>query len=128
MITDFQVKIDVVTLFVDHLSQTKEFYQKVFGLPVHYEDDDSVVFAFAGTLVNLLDRSAARELLEPVEPGSASDGPRLVMTLTVADVDAAVEHLVSRGATLLNGPMDRPWGKRTASFQDPAGHVWEIAD
>jgi uncharacterized glyoxalase superfamily protein PhnB len=28
---------------------------------------------------------------------------------------------------LLNGPMDRPWGIRTAAFADPAGHVWEIA-
>jgi hypothetical protein len=28
---------------------------------------------------------------------------------------------------LLNGPMDRPWGVRTASFTDPAGNVWEIA-
>jgi len=23
--------------------------------------------------------------------------------------------------------MDRPWGIRTASFKDPAGHIWEIA-
>jgi lactoylglutathione lyase len=28
---------------------------------------------------------------------------------------------------LLNGPMDRPWGVRTASFRDPGGHIWEIA-
>jgi uncharacterized glyoxalase superfamily protein PhnB len=23
--------------------------------------------------------------------------------------------------------MDRPWGIRTASFRDPGGHIWEIA-
>ncbi len=28
---------------------------------------------------------------------------------------------------LLNGPQDRPWGRRTAAFADPAGHVWELA-
>ena len=33
----------------------------------------------------------------------------------------------SRGVELLNGPMDRPWGIRTAAFADPAGHIWEIA-
>ncbi len=27
----------------------------------------------------------------------------------------------------LNGPMDRPWGVRTASFMDPAGYICEIA-
>jgi uncharacterized glyoxalase superfamily protein PhnB len=36
-------------------------------------------------------------------------------------------ELVRRGVTLLNGPMDRPWGLRTASFIDPAGVIWEIA-
>jgi uncharacterized glyoxalase superfamily protein PhnB len=28
---------------------------------------------------------------------------------------------------LINGPIDRPWGMRTACFADPDGHVWEIA-
>jgi hypothetical protein len=28
---------------------------------------------------------------------------------------------------LLNGPMNRPWGVRTASFTDPNGLIWEIA-
>ncbi len=30
-------------------------------------------------------------------------------------------------AGLLNGPVDRPWGMRTASFTDPGGHIWELA-
>lgn len=33
----------------------------------------------------------------------------------------------ARGVELLNGPMDREWGVRTACFADPAGNVWEIA-
>jgi uncharacterized glyoxalase superfamily protein PhnB len=28
---------------------------------------------------------------------------------------------------LLNGPMNRPWGIRTAAFTDPDGHIWEVA-
>jgi lactoylglutathione lyase len=35
--------------------------------------------------------------------------------------------LKSRGVALLNGPIDRPWGMRTASFRDPDGYIWEIA-
>jgi uncharacterized glyoxalase superfamily protein PhnB len=45
----------------------------------------------------------------------------------VDDVDAMCAELAERGVKLLNGPMDRPWGVRTASFMDPAGHIWEIA-
>src|SRR5206468_12511116 len=29
--------------------------------------------------------------------------------------------------SLLNGPIDRPWGMRTAAFADPDGHIWEVA-
>jgi uncharacterized glyoxalase superfamily protein PhnB len=45
----------------------------------------------------------------------------------VANVDNVCEELARRGVTLLNGPLDRPWGIRTASFVDPGGHIWEIA-
>ena len=29
--------------------------------------------------------------------------------------------------TFLKGPMNRPWGVRSAAFTDPSGHYWEIA-
>ena len=54
-------------------------------------------------------------------------GTRAQLTLTVDDVDARCAELESRGVQLLNGPMDRPWGVRTAALADPAGHVWELA-
>ena len=52
---------------------------------------------------------------------------RFQFTLGVEDVDATCEELARRGVTLLRGPIDRPWGVRTASFRDPGGHVCEIA-
>ncbi len=54
-------------------------------------------------------------------------GSRFVFTIQVDDVDAMCAELTSRGVELLNGPMDRPWGIRTASFMDPGGYIWEIA-
>ena len=120
-------EIAAMTLFVDNLEDTKRFYQKVFGLPVHYEDDDSAVFKFGGTLINLLKTSAAVQLIEPAGVASAEAGARMQLTIQVDDVDATCAELISRGVQLLNGPMDRPWGIRTASFRDPAGHIWEIA-
>jgi uncharacterized glyoxalase superfamily protein PhnB len=52
---------------------------------------------------------------------------RFQLTLEVDDVDAMCDELRARGVELLNGPIDRPWGIRTASFRDPGGHIWEIA-
>ncbi|MFC7217066.1 VOC family protein [Streptomyces polyrhachis] len=119
--------IAAITLFAEDLEATKRFYQEVFELPVFFEDDDSAVFRFGATLVNLLRASQAPELVDPARVGTPADGPRFVFTLAVDDVDATCRGLADRGVALLNGPMDRPWGVRTASFRDPAGHVWEIA-
>jgi uncharacterized glyoxalase superfamily protein PhnB len=84
------------------------------------------VFRFGETLVNLLKTSEASELVEPATVATREAGVRFQFTLGVDDVDAMCEELKKRGVDLLNGPIDRPWGIRTASFQDPGGHIWEI--
>ena len=119
--------IGAVTLFVEDLGAAKRFYQKVFGLPVKFEDDDSAVFDFGNTIINLLKAAAARGLIAPATVASREAGSRLQLSIQVDDVDAMCEELATRGVELLNGPMDRPWGVRTASFSDPGGHIWEIA-
>ena len=119
--------ISAITLIVEDLAAAKQFYLKVFGLPVDYEDDNSAVFKFGNTLINLLKTTAARELIEPAQVANREAGSRFVFTISVDDVDATCAMLTARGVKLLNGPMDRPWGIRTASFIDPGGHIWEIA-
>ena len=119
--------IFAITLFVEDLQAAKEFYLRVFGLPVDYEDDNSAVFKFGNTLINLLKTAAARELVEPAQVASHAAGSRFVFTIHVDDIDAMCTELIARGVELLNGPMDRPWGIRTASFIDPGGYIWEIA-
>jgi len=119
--------IYAITLFVEDLESTKQFYLEVFGLPVVFEDNDSAVFKFGNTLVNLLKTTAAGELIEPAKVASREAGARFVFTIDVDDVDTMCAELTKRGAELLNGPMDRPWSVRTASFRDPGGYIWEIA-
>ncbi|MEO8250988.1 MAG: VOC family protein [Chloroflexota bacterium] len=119
--------IGAITLFVEDLAAAKRFYEKIFDLPVTFEDDNSAVFKFGDTLVNLLQASSAPELIAPATVASRDAGSRFQFTLEVDDVDAKCADLVARGIELLNGPMDRPWGIRTASFRDPGGHIWEIA-
>ena len=120
-------RLQTVTLFVEDLDAAKAFYVDVFGLAVFFEDEDSAVFQFGGTLVNLLSTEAAHELIEPAPVGGPDAGARFQLTIEVDDVDAACAELAERGVELLNGPMDRPWGVRTACFRDPGGHIWEIA-
>jgi len=118
--------IGAITLFVEDLVASKRFYENTFGLPVVFQDNNSIVFKMGGTLINLLKIESADELVAPAQVARRDAGSRNVFSIEVDDVDAMCIELVARGVTLLNGPVDRSWGIRTASFQDPAGHIWEI--
>ena len=119
--------IGAITLFVEDLDAAKHFYVDVFGLPIKFENEDSAMFDFGNTIVNLLRATEARELIDPAKVANKDAGSRFQFTIEVDDVDSTCADLVKRGAHLLNGPMDRPWGLRTATFADPGGHIWEIA-
>ena len=125
--TEWPSGIAAVTLFVTDVQAAKAWYATTFDQSVAFEDDNSAVFRFGATMVNLLDRRHADELVTPSVVAPPDAGARQLLTIEVDDVDAMCEVLTSRGVELLNGPMDRPWGIRTAAFQDPDGHVWEIA-
>jgi len=125
--TSWAKQIFAITIFTEDLNASKEFYQNVFGLSLVYEGDTSAVFKIGETLINILDINSADELVNPAKVASRDSGSRHVFTVHVDDVDALCADLVSRGVTLINGPMDRPWGIRSASFSDPGGHIWEIA-
>lgn len=121
-------EIEVLTLFSTDVSASKAFYQKVFERPILYEDDVSFVLGFDTIAINILALSEAPELVTPSEPIEVGAAVQSVMTVRVSSVDAACERIASLGVALLNGPIDRPWGRRTAAFADPSGYVWELAE
>ncbi|SEH01758.1 Catechol 2,3-dioxygenase [Nonomuraea solani] len=120
-------EIEVVTLFVEDLAAAQEFYVGVFGLEVVYHDDESAVVRLGPMMLNLLRREQAPELVEPATVAGARSGVRALFTIRVANVDGVCAELEQHGVRLLNGPMDRPWRRRTAAFADPDGNVWEVA-
>jgi lactoylglutathione lyase len=119
--------VGAITLFVADPQRSKAFYESVFGLAPAYEDENSAAFNFDNMIVNLLAVSAAHDLIEPATVAGPETGSRFQLTIWVDDTDAVCAELRSRGIELLNGPMDREWGVRTASFKDPDGHIWEVA-
>jgi catechol 2,3-dioxygenase-like lactoylglutathione lyase family enzyme len=119
--------LGALTLFVEDLDSSTSFYRDVLGFQATYQDEHSAVFDLGNTVVNLLRVSAAHELIRPARVAPPQAGARMQLTAWVDDVDAVWSLLESRGAELLNGPIHRPWGKRTAAFTDPSGTVWEIA-
>lgn len=124
--TSFGASEGAVTLIVSDVPASQEWYSKVFGAPIVFEADDSVVFQFENTLVNLLLASSAEELVAPM-PITVGGPARAQYTVWVDDVDAVQAEVVARGVGFINGPLDRDWRQRTACLADPDGHVWEFA-
>jgi len=120
--------VGAITLFVEDPQRSKAFYERVFDVPVVFEDESSAAFKFENTIVNLLAAPGARELIAPGAVADLGAGSSLQLTIWVDDANAVCEELATRGVTLLNGPIDRAWGIRTACFADPDGHIWEIAE
>jgi lactoylglutathione lyase len=120
-------KIEVITFFVEDLAATRAFYETIFGLEVVYSDENSAVVRLENLMINILRTERAATLVEPHPVGPPEAGARQLITIQVDDADAVCEELKQHGVTILNGPVDRPWGRRTAAFTDPAGNVWEIA-
>ncbi len=119
--------LGALTLFVEDLDSSTSFYRDVLGLETVHRDENSTVFHLGNALVNLLRVDAAEDLIAPATVAPPGVGVRMQLTAWVDDVDAVCRLLRSRGVAMLNGPVDRPWGKRTAAFVDPSGTVWEVA-
>ena len=119
--------VGAITLFVEDPRRSQSFYEEVFDVPVIWEDEDSAAFKFENTIVNLLRIPAARDLIEPGSVANREGGSRFQLTVWVDDADAVSMELATHGVKLLNGPMNREWGVRTASFTDPDGHIWQVA-
>ena len=119
--------ISAISLFVEDLAAAKAFYLDVFSGPVVYEDANSVAIQFDNLIINLLHIDNAPEIIAPGKVAARDGGSRFQLSIWVPDVDAVCERLSQHSVQLLQGPVDRPWGMRTANFIDPAGHSWEVA-
>jgi catechol 2,3-dioxygenase-like lactoylglutathione lyase family enzyme len=119
--------VSAISLFVEDIQTAKSFYEAIFGVEVVFEDETSVCVKFDQLFVNLLLSSAARQQVEPAPVASRDSGSRFQLSIWVDDVDAACAAVEERGVKLLTGPVDREWGMRVATFTDPDGHSWELA-
>jgi lactoylglutathione lyase len=127
LVSESLKSVGAITMFIADRDRAKAFYEAVFDAESVYEDEQSVAFKFENMIVNLLVVSEAPGLIGPAVVAGQDAGSRFQLTIGVEDVDAVCKDLTGRGIELLNGPIDRPWGLRTAAFADPDGHIWEVA-
>ena len=85
------------------------FYRDVLGLQIYREWRTGTVFFLGGGLLEI-SRSAG-----PVT------GDKFSLWLQVRDVDSEFARLKAAGVTVVEAPVDEPWGLREARIRDPDG-------
>lgn len=130
-----QPYITLVTLGVDDLEKSLRFYRDGLGLATdgivgQQFEYGAVVFIQlqAGLRLALWPRkSIAHDTGLPVGPRSATEVTLAHNVRTKDEVDAVMAQAKAAGATITKPADETFWGGYTGYFQDPDGHVWEVA-
>jgi len=117
-------RLAYVILFVSDLEASVRFYRDQLGVPLKFVDRGYAEFVTVGARLGLFDPTGLIDLIGRARP---APGPGTEVLFLVDDVDREADRLRESGATILSGPVDRPWGHRTVHVADPDGHVVELA-
>jgi uncharacterized protein len=128
-------RIKVITLSVSDLGKSLVFYRDGLGLPtqgiIGTEFDEGAVIFFEmndNLILALYPRQAlAKDAKVPVSPPSPSELSLGHIVGSREEVDAIIRQAEKAGARITDPPHDRFWGGYSGYFQDPDGHLWEIA-
>ena len=130
-----QPRITLVTLGVDDLPRAVAFYRDGLGLPTQgivgeeFENGAVAFFDLAqGLRLALWPRkSLAADSGLPVAARSATEFSLAHNTASREEVDAVMAQASRAGATVVKPAHDTFWGGYAGYFQDPDGHLWEVA-
>jgi len=119
--------VNVITLFVEDERRSKEFYERLFEVAGADEGHGTIIFKLDNLFLRLLKRvEAESEMLGQVPLADPGSGASVQLAMFVDDADALCAELAERGVSIVYGPVDRPWGVRSAGFRDPDGHIWQF--
>ena len=79
----------------------------------------TVVLDLGQATLEIFDETQANTI-DQIEVGRRLSG-QVRLALRVPDLQAAMERLLSKGATLVHPPVITPWGDRNVRLQDPEG-------
>lgn len=130
-----QPRITLITLGVDDLERSLRFYRDGLGFAtkgiVGTEFEHGAVVFFdlqAGLKLALWPRSSIANdtglQLSPRSPTDLTIGHNVASREAVSSVMRQAE---AAGATIVKAAHETFWGGFAGYFQDPDGHVWEVA-
>ena len=128
-------RVTVLTLGVDDLELALTFYRDGLGLPTEgivgteFEHGAVAFFELKGGLVLALwpRASLAHDSGLDVSPRSSTEVTIGHNVASTAEVDEVIEQARAAGASIVKEPHETFWGGYSGYFQDPDGHLWEVA-
>ena len=121
-------RISMITLGVRDLARAVAFYEKGLGFPRMESAPEVAFFTLNGTWLGLYGRDA---LAGDAGVSAAGQGFRSVALAhnvhSETEVDELVNQALAAGAKLVKAPEKVFWGGYSGYFEDPDGHLWEIA-
>jgi catechol 2,3-dioxygenase-like lactoylglutathione lyase family enzyme len=128
-------RIKVITLGVNDLEKSLAFYRE--GLGLHSEGIIGTEFEYGavvffdlddGLILALYPRtSLAKDAYISETPPSPTEFSLGHTVGSREEVDAVMEQARRTGALITKEAQDTFWGGYAGYFQDPDGHLWEIA-
>ena len=127
-------RITVVTIGVDDLERSLEFYANGLGLPTkgivgrEFEHGAVAFFELHGgvTLAVWPRDSLAHDSGVPKTPPSATEFSIGHNVRSEQEVDAVMQQAERAGATVVKPARLTFWGGYAGYFADPDGHLWEV--
>jgi catechol 2,3-dioxygenase-like lactoylglutathione lyase family enzyme len=128
-------RITLLTLGVDDLERSLRFYRDGLGLPtdgiVGNEFEHGAVAFFtlrSGLTLALWPReSIAHDTDLPVSPPSPTDFTIAHNVSSRDEVADIISQASAAGAQIVKPPAETFYGGYAGYFQDPDGHLWEVA-
>lgn len=128
-------RITLITLAVDDLERSLRFYRDGLGLATEgivgqeYDEGATAFFDLDGGLkLGIYPRkSLAIDAGLPESPPGPTDFSLAHNVASKAEVDEVMRQAADAGATVTRPARDVFWGGYTGYFQDPDGHLWEVA-
>src|SRR5881409_2992460 len=128
-------RVTVLTVGVDDLERSLKFYRDGLGFPtegiVGREFEHGAVAFFnlqSGLILAVCPRSdIAYDAKIPKGARSATEFTIGHNVNSKEEVNAVMEQARKAGAIIIKAAQDTFWGGYAGYFQDPDGHLWEIA-
>lgn len=124
-----QQRLSLVTLGVQDLSRSLQFYRDGLGWkPASNSNDEITFFQLGGMVLSLYSRLSlsADATVDPA--GTGFSGITLAYnTRSREEVDAVLQLVERLGERIVKPAEDVFWGGYSGYFADPDGHLWEVA-